>query len=96
MEHIECDYEYNNADGVKESKHIHPTLKQVQKQLRGFDESLVMYVYHYMNGRTEEAQSYLEEWKEEQEEIRTTLLKQDEIIKQHQLQLENDDNKIIS
>ena len=61
--------EYSNEDGVKESKHKHPTLKQVQKQLQGFDESLVLFVYHKMNGREDEANSYLAEWEDEQKEL---------------------------
>lgn len=46
------------------------TLKQVQKQMKGFDESLVMYMYHHLNGREEEARTYLAEWEEEQEELK--------------------------
>jgi hypothetical protein len=51
----------------------HPTLAQVQKELDGFEHSLVMYVYHHMNGRKDEADSYLEEWKEQQEMLKTKL-----------------------
>lgn len=60
--------------GVRGAK-LHPTLKMVQKQLKGFDDALVMYVYHTMNGREDEAQSYLQEWKEEQEEIQNSFSK---------------------
>lgn len=97
---IEDILEYNNEDAVKESKHLHPTLKQVQKQMKGFDESLVMYVYHHLNGREEEAKSYLEEWNEEQEEIANSLKKQNELKYATENQItelgENDENKIIS
>lgn len=100
---IEDLLEYNSEDAVKESKHLHPTLKQVQKKMRGFDESLVMYVYHHLNGREEEAKTYLEEWNEEQEQLHQSFLKQNEL--NTQLQIENnkitelgesDENKIIS
>lgn len=46
------------------------TLKQVQKQMKGFDESLVLYMYHHLNGREGEARTYLAEWEEEQEELK--------------------------
>lgn len=97
---IEDLIEYNSEDGVKESKHKHPTLKQVQKQMKGFDESLVLYVYHHLNGREEEAQSYLAEWNEEQEELHQSFLKQNELNKQQQQQqielTDESGNKIIS
>ena len=70
---IEDILEFNCEDGVKESKHKHPTIKQVQKQMKGFDESLVMYVYHKMNGREDEANSYLQEWEDEQEELKESF-----------------------
>lgn len=73
---IEDLVEYNSETGMKESVHIHPTLKMVQKKMKGFDEALIMYVYHKMNGRDQEAQSYLEEWQEEQEGIRNELARQ--------------------
>ena len=79
---IEDILEYNNEDGVKESKHKHPTLTMVQKQMKGFDESLILYVYHKMNGREQEAQTYLEEWNEEQEELHKVFLKKNELNSQ--------------
>lgn len=88
--------EYNNEDGIKESKHKHPTLKQVQKQMKGFDESLVMYMYHHLNGREEDAKTYLAEWEDEQEEIKLALQKQNELNAEKQLELEENENKIIS
>lgn len=97
---IEDLLEFNNDDGVKESKLKHPTLKQVQKKMRGFDESLIMYVYHQLNGREQEAQSYLAEWNEEQDELHQAFLKQNELNQQQeQLQLtehDENENKIIS
>lgn len=68
-----CTDETNLAPSKSNDKR--PTLKQVQKQLKGFDDALVMYVYHTMNGREDEAQSYLQEWKEEQEEIQNSFSK---------------------
>jgi hypothetical protein len=65
--------EFNSEDGVKENKHKHPTIKQVQKQMKGFDESLVMYVYHKLNGREQEACTYLQEWEDEQEELKQSF-----------------------
>lgn len=65
--------EFNSEDGVKESKHKHPTLKQVQKQMKGFEESLIMYMYHKLNGREEDANSYLQEWEDEQEELKESF-----------------------
>jgi hypothetical protein len=73
---IEDLVEYNSESGMKESVHIHPTLKMVQKKMKGFDEALIMYVYHKMNGREQDAQSYLEEWEEEQDGIRNELIRQ--------------------
>lgn len=83
---IEDLVEYNSETGIKESTHIHPTLKMVQKKMKGFDEALIMYVYHKMNGREQEAESYRLEWEEEQEGIRTELERQS---KQMQLQIED-------
>jgi hypothetical protein len=74
--------EYSNETAIKESQHPHPTLKQVQKQMRGFDEAIIMYVYHKMNGRFDEAQSYLQEWDEEQEELHCTFMKKNELNSQ--------------
>lgn len=54
-------------DCVKQSKHKHPTLKEVQRKMKGFDESLILYTYHKLNGREEEAETYLREWNDEQE-----------------------------
>lgn len=64
--------EFDLADTHNE-KHPHPTLKQVQTKMKGFDESLILYTYHKLNGREEEAASYLAEWEEEQEAIRNEL-----------------------
>ena len=72
------------------NKHaLRPTLKEVQRKMRGFDESLVMYVYHHMNGREYEAQTYLDEWEEQQNAMR------EELQEQNRLAMENmsGDNK---
>ena len=75
------------SDCVKESKQLHPTLNQVRKKLQGFDESLIMYTYHKMNGREQEAESYLQEFYEQQEELNQNLrkLNSDAIIEDGQL-----------
>jgi hypothetical protein len=39
----------------------------------GFDESLILYTYHKLNGRDAEAETYLREWNEEQELLSNTL-----------------------
>ena len=78
---IEDLLEFNCEDGAKETKHKHPTIKQVQKQMKGFDESLVMYVYHKMNGREDEANTYLQEWEDEQEELKESFRLKNELNK---------------
>lgn len=70
---IECD----DSKAIKTTKH--PTLKEVQKKMQGFPESLVYYTYHKLNGREEEAQSYLNEWNEEQEELANLFSKRNEL-----------------
>jgi hypothetical protein len=62
-------------DCVKQSKHRHPTLKEVQRKMKGFDESLILYTYHKLNGREQEAETYLREWEEEQELLGQTFKK---------------------
>jgi hypothetical protein len=76
---IEDILEYNNEDAVKSSKFKHPTLKQVQKQMKGFDEALILFVYHKLNGREEVASTYLQEWEEEQEDIKDSFKKRNEL-----------------
>lgn len=90
---IEDIFEFTNETAVKESKHLHPTLKQVEKKMKGFDEALIMYVYHHLNGRENEALSYLQEWNEEQEELHNSFNKKNELleIKSNDITEENDD-----
>ena len=52
---------------MNSEKTFRPTLPKVQRDLAGFSDSLILYVYHLLNGRQEEADSYLEEYKQEQE-----------------------------
>lgn len=54
------------ADCVKSTKAIHPTLKEVQRKMKGFPEELIFYTYHKLNGRYAEAETYLREWENEQ------------------------------
>lgn len=60
---------------IRDYKSIHPTLKEVRRKLKGFDESLILYTYHKLNGREEEAETYLREWNDEQEILSDTLRK---------------------
>lgn len=80
--------EFDLADTHNE-KHPHPTLKQVQTKMKGFDESLILYTYHKLNGREEEAASYLAEWEEEQEAIRNELKPTTE-FSQENIKVENE------
>lgn len=77
--------EYNNEDGVKESKHIHPTMRQVEKQMQGFPDELKMFVYHHLNGREEDARSYLQEWEDEQEQLRNYFKKINDLNQENQI-----------
>ena len=70
---IEDILEYSNDCAEKQSKDVRPTYRMVEKQMKGFPEELINYVYHYMNGRTEEATSYYQEWEYEQEQIKNRL-----------------------
>lgn len=83
-----CTDETNLAPSKSNDKR--PTLKQVQKQLKGFDEPLIMYVYHKMNGRLEEAESYLREWEEEQEEIKEAYAKKISEVNVNECNAEHD------
>ena len=65
------------------------TLKQVQKQMKGFPEELIMYVYHHMNGRENEAQSYLQEWESEQEELRNSFYRVNELDNSNEILSDN-------
>lgn len=60
----------------------HPTLKEVQRKMKGFPDCLVMYTYHKLNGRDEEAESYLHEFQDEQEEIHNIFKNTTEEIKE--------------
>jgi hypothetical protein len=90
---IEDILEFTNETAVKESKHKHPTLKQVRKQMQGFDEALVMYVYHQLNGRFDEASTYLQEWDEEQEELHTSFKKRNELNENQLVNVDLTDEK---
>ena len=84
--------EFNNEDGIKSSKNLHPTLRMVEKQMKGFPEELVMYVYHHLNGREEDARTYLEEWETEQEQLRNYFHKVNDIDKLSNNNISNGDN----
>ena len=40
--------------------HRKRTLEHIQKEMKGFDHDLIMSVYHRINGRIEEADTYAE------------------------------------
>lgn len=82
--------EYNLTDIVANQKHPHPSLKTVQMKMKGFDETLIMYVYHKLNGREDEAQSYLNEYQYEQDVMRTELQKQDTLEKSPDILINTD------
>ena len=65
---------------MNNGKTFHPTLPKVQRDLAGFSDSIIMYVYHHLNGREEEGQSYLEEYKQEQESYANELKTQIEEV----------------
>jgi hypothetical protein len=50
-----------------------PSIEKVFKDLEGFQYETKMYVYHKLNGREDEAQSYLNTYKFEQEQIMKEL-----------------------
>lgn len=54
-------------------KQFKPSLEKVMKDLDGFSHEIIMYVYHKLNGRDEEAQTYLDTHKEEQEQMKKEL-----------------------
>lgn len=57
------------------------TLEKIQKDLEHFDYDLQMFLYHKLNGRENEAESYLNAYKFEQNAIKKELiLKQTEEI----------------
>lgn len=57
------------------------TLEKIQKDLEYFDHDLQMFLYHKLNGRDSEAESYLNAYKYEQNAIKKELiLKQTEEI----------------
>lgn len=61
-----------NQEATKPIKGI--TLEKVQKDLINFSHDEIMYCYHYLNGRVEEANSYLEAIRAEQEALATELV----------------------
>ena len=52
-----------------------PTLEKVQKDLANFCYEIQMYCYHHMNGRIEEAQTYLDAYFEMQDGLANELQK---------------------
>ena len=65
------------ADLKSIEKVFKPSIEKVFKDLEGFQYETKMYVYHKLNGREDEAQSYLNTYKYEQEQI----MKELELIK---------------
>jgi hypothetical protein len=62
----------------KESINFRPSLEKVMKDLDGFEYELKMYVYHKLNGREAEAQTYLDTYRCEQHQIKEELTSDDE------------------
>jgi len=50
-----------------------PSLERVMKDLNGLDYELQMFIYHKMNGREEEAQTYLDTYKYNAEKTKMEL-----------------------
>lgn len=55
--------------------HRRRTLEQIQKEMKGFDHDLIMSVYHRINGRIEEADTYAEAYFTAQAEMQDGLRK---------------------
>ena len=51
-----------------------PSLEKVMKDLENFQYELQLYCYHKLNGRDEEAQSYMDCYLEEQKQIKSELI----------------------
>ena len=60
---------------------LKPSLEKVQKDLQYFDYELQMYCYHKLNGRDEEAQSYLDTYNSVQEALANELIPESQIEK---------------
>ena len=60
---------------------LKPSLEKVQKDLQHFDYELQMYCYHKLNGRDEEAQSYLDSYNSVQEALASELIPESQIEK---------------
>ena len=74
---------------MNNGKPFHPTLPKVQRDLAGFSDSIIMYVYHSLNGRQDEANSYLEEYKQEQESYANELKSQLEVQSEQEMRNDN-------
>lgn len=51
-----------------------PSIERVFRDLEGFGYETKMYVYHKLNGRDEEAESYLNTYKQEQKQMMEELV----------------------
>ena len=54
---------------------LRPTLERVRNDCYGLDEELIMFLYHKLNGRDDEAQTYLETYKYNATQIKTELIR---------------------
>ena len=61
----------------KENKRTHRrrTLEQIEKEMVGWDHDLIMSVYHRINGRIDEADSYSQAYFEAQDEYQEGLIR---------------------
>lgn len=55
-----------------------PTMEKIQRDMAHFDFEIQMYIYHKLNGRDGEAQSYLDAYFEQQDLMREELKPVDE------------------
>ena len=72
---------------------LKPSLEKVQKDLQHFDYELQMYCYHKLNGRDEEAQSYLDTYNSVQEALANELIPESQIEKLKAEESKSDDTQ---
>lgn len=70
-----------------------PSIERVFRDLEGFGYETKMYVYHKLNGRDDEAESYLNTYKQEQKQMLQELQPQETPLKVEYI--DDDDEKPI-
>jgi hypothetical protein len=68
---------------IKPDKRTHRrrTLEQIEKEMAGFDHDLIMAVYHRINGRIDEAETYSQAYFDAQDEYQKGLQELRENVK---------------